>query len=159
MKQARRKFLASSVAGGVALAAMGSLRPIGAYAAQLNSPAVGARSLEEAIKNLGANQMIESRDILIKAPEIAEDGRVVPIEVVSKLGGTSAISILIEKNPNPLTASFAIPTGTQGYVSTRVKVSESSPVHVVVRAGDKFYHAVKEVKITIGGCGGAPVNS
>lgn len=159
MKQARRKFIAGSVAGGVALAAMGSLRPIGAYAAQLNSPAAGARTLEEAIKNLGANQMIESRDILIKAPEIAENGTVVPIEVVSKLGGTSAISILIEKNPNPLTARFSIPTGTQGYVSTRVKVSESSPVHVVVRAGDKFYHAVKEVKVTLGGCGGAPVNT
>lgn len=154
MKQARRKFLASSVAGGVALAAMGSLRPIGAYAAQLNTAAAGAGSLQEAIKKLGANQIIESREIFIKAPEIAENGTVVPIEVVSKLGGTSAIAILIEKNPSPLTASFAIPVGTEGYVSTRVKISESSPLHVVVRAGDKFYHAVKEVKVTLGGCGG-----
>ena len=156
MKQARRKFLASSVAGGAALVAMGAFRPIGAYAAPFNAAAARANNLNEAFKNLGASNLIESRDIFIKAPEIAENGTVVPVEVLSKLGATTAIAIFIEKNTNPLTANFSLPPGTEGYVSTRVKIAASSPLHVVVRAGDKFYHAVKEVKVTLGGCGGAP---
>lgn len=154
MEQARRNFLVTSVGGGAALLAMGMLRPIGLHAAPLNATAAGANTLADAYKSLGANKLTESRDIFIKAPEIAENGSVVPVEVLSKVGGTSAISILIEKNTNPLAANFAIPTGTEGYVSTRVKISSTSPLHVVVQAGDKFYHAVKEVKVTIGGCGG-----
>ncbi len=154
MKQARRKFLATSVGGGAALAALGLLRPIGAYAAPFNVDAAGANNLKDAFKSLGANQMSESRDIFIKAPNIAEKGTVVPVEVSSKVAGTSNIAILIEKNTNPFTANFAIPSGTEGYVSTRVKMSGSSPLHVVVKAGDKFYHAQQEVKVTIGGCGG-----
>lgn len=155
MKQARRNFLATSVAGGAALAALGLLRPIGAYATPFNSAAAGARNLKDAFKSFGADQMNESRDIVIKAPNIAENGTVVPVEVSSKVAGTSNIAILIEKNTNPFTASFAIPSGTEAYVSTRVKMSATSPVHVVVKAGDKFYHAEQEVKVTIGGCGGA----
>lgn len=155
MKQARRMFLATSVTGGAALAALGLLRPIGAVAAPFNGAAAGAKSLKDAFSGLGANQMSESRDIFIKAPEIAENGSVVPVEVSSKLAGTSNIAILIEKNTNPFTANFSIPAGTEGYVSTRVKISGSSPLHVVVKAGDKFYHAEKQVKVTIGGCGGS----
>ena len=154
MKQARRTFLATSVAGGVALAALGALRPIGAYAAPFNASAAGANNLKAAYQGLGAQQMAESRDIFIKAPEIAEIGSVVPVEVTSKVAGTSAIAILIEKNINPFTANFTIPPGTEGYASTRVKMSGSSPLHVVVQAGDKFFHAEKAVKVTIGGCGG-----
>jgi len=154
MKQARRTFLATSVGGGAALAALGLLRPIGAYAAPLNAAAAGSNNLRDAFKGLGANQMSDSRDIVIKAPEIAENGTVVPVEVSSKVAGTSNIAILIEKNTNPFTANFAIPSGTEGYVSTRVKMSASSPLHVVVKAGDKYYHAEKQVKVTIGGCGG-----
>ena len=154
MKQARRTFLATSVVGGAALAALGALRPIGAYAAPFNASAAKANSLTEAYKGLGAQQLAESRDIFIKAPEIAENGSVVPVEVSSKVAGTSAISILIEKNINPFTANFVIPSGTEAYASTRVKMSATSPLHVVVQAGDKYFHAVKEVKVTIGGCGG-----
>lgn len=154
MKQARRMFLATSVGGSAALAALGLLRPIGAVAAPVQGAVAGAKSLTDAFTGLGANQMSESRDIFIKAPEIAENGAVVPVEVSSKLAGTSNIAILIEKNTNPFTANFGIPSGTEGYVSTRVKISGSSPLHVVVKAGDKFYHAKKHVKVTIGGCGG-----
>lgn len=154
MKQTRRTFLATSVVGGAALVALGALRPIGAYAAPLNTSAAGAKSLTDAYKSLGAQQLDESRDILIKTPEIAENGSVVPVEVSSKVAGTSAISILIEKNTNPFTANFSIPSGTEAYASTRVKMSATSPLHVVVQAGGKFYHAVKEVKVTLGGCGG-----
>lgn len=154
MKQARRKFLASSVAGSAALVAWSTLPTSAAHAALSTLAAAGANTLTDAFKTLGAGSMIESRDILIKAPEIAENGAVVPIEVLSKLGKTQSIAVLIEKNANPLTANFMIPPGTEGYVSTRVKISASSPLHVVVQAGDKFYHAVKEVKVTLGGCGG-----
>ena len=153
MKQARRTFLATSVAGGVALAALGALRPISAYAAQFNSAAAG-NNLKAAFQGLGAQQMADSRDIFIKAPDIAEQGSVVPVEVTSKVAGTSAIAILIEKNTNPFTANFTIPVGIEGYASTRVKMSASSLLHVVVQAGDKFYHAEKAVKVTIGSCGG-----
>ncbi len=159
MKQARRNFLASSVAGSAALVALGVLRPIGAYASQFNVAAAGANNLTDAFKSLGAKQLSDSQSILIKAPEIAEDGSVVPVEVSSKVVGTSAIAILIEKNTNPFTANFAIPVGTEAYVGTRVKISASSPLHVVVQAGDKFYHAVKQVKVTIGGCGGTTTQS
>ena len=154
MKQARRTFLATSVVGGAALVALGVLRPIGAYAAPFNASAAGAKSLTDAYKSLGAQKLDESRDILIKTPEIAENGSVVPVEVSSKVAGTSAISILIEKNNNPFAANFAFPSGTEAYASTRVKMSATSPLHVVVQAGDKFFHAVKEVKVTLGGCGG-----
>jgi len=156
MEQARRKFLATSIAGGAALAAWGVLRPVGAYAAQFNASVTKANSLAEAYRGLGAEQMAESRDILIKAPNIAENGSVVPVEVVSKIAGTSAIAILIERNNNPFAANFNIPAGTEGYAATRVKMAETSPLHAVVKVGDKHFHAVKDVKITIGGCGGAP---
>lgn len=154
MKQARRNFLITSVGGGAALLALGMLRPMGVYAAQFNGSAAGANNLADAYKGLGANQMIESKEILIKAPEIAESGVIVPVEVSSKLVGTSTIAIFVEKNPNPLTAQFEIAAGTEGYVNTRMKMSGSSPVHVVVQAGGKYYHAVKLVKVTEGGCGG-----
>lgn len=154
MKQARRNFLVTSVGAGAAWMALGMLRPIGANAAQLDAATSGANNLALAYQALGVGQMIESKDIYINAPEIAESGVIVPVEVTSKLGGTSMIAILVEKNPHPLTAQFAIATGTQGYVNTRMKMSSSSPVHIVVQAGGKYYHTMKLVKLTEGGCGG-----
>ena len=95
-----------------------------------------------------------SDGIQIKAPEIAENGAVVPIGVESRLPGTQSITILIEKNPQPLTASFDIPAGTEPNISTRVKMGQSSEVYALVKADGKFYLAKKEIKITLGGCGG-----
>ena len=91
---------------------------------------------------------------MIKAPEIAENGAVVPIAVESRLAGTESITLLIEKNPQPLAAGFRIPAGTEANISTRVKMGESSDVFALVRADGKFYIAKKEIKITLGGCGG-----
>lgn len=155
MEQARRKFLATSIAGGAVVAAWGLLHPMGAYAAQFNTSAAKANNLADAFQGLGVNNLIESREITIKAPEIAETGFVVPVEITSNIAHTSAIALLVEKNPNPLSANFAIASGTEGYVSTRVKMSNTSPMHVVVQANGRFYHTVKDVKVTLGGCGNA----
>jgi len=91
---------------------------------------------------------------MIKAPDIAENGAVVPVEVTSKIPDTTDIAILSEQNINPLVADFKLSNGALGYVSTRIKMAKTSNVVVVVKAGGKAYIASKEVKVTIGGCGG-----
>jgi sulfur-oxidizing protein SoxY len=106
------------------------------------------------MKLLGAQSPAASDAILIKAPDIAENGAVVPVAVESKIAGTQSIAVLIEKNPQPLAASFDFPAGTEPSVSTRVKMGESSDVYALVKADGKFYVAKKEIKITLGGCGG-----
>jgi Predicted secreted protein len=96
----------------------------------------------------------ESKDISIKAPDIAENGAVVPVEVTSSIAGTTGIAIFAEKNATPLIASFTMSNGAEGYVSTRIKMGQTAMVRAVVTAGGKTYTAAKEVKVTIGGCGG-----
>jgi sulfur-oxidizing protein SoxY len=125
-----------------------------AWAADWNKAAFEMKNLEAAFKALGAAGPAPSDAILIKAPDIAENGAVVPIAVEAKLPNTESISLLIEKNPQPLAASFGIPAGTEPSVSTRVKMGESSDVYALVKADGKFYMAKKEIKITLGGCGG-----
>ena len=96
----------------------------------------------------------ETDQIIIVAPDIAENGAVVPIGVVSKLHHTESIAILIEKNPNMLAANFTLPAGTLPEVQTRVKMAQTSNVFALLKAEGKFYFAKKEIKITLGGCGG-----
>lgn len=156
MNQLRRKFLK---AGGAASAmsvciAAGLLQPGRVLALEWNKSAFDAKAVPDALKGLGAGSPIDTKDILIKAPDIAENGAVVPVEVTSKLPDTQSIAIFVEKNQNPLIADFTIPRGTEGYVSTRIKMSQTSVVRVVVNSGGKFYTGSKEVKVTIGGCGG-----
>jgi sulfur-oxidizing protein SoxY len=155
MNELRRTFLkVSGGAGALALAtAAGVLKPAAVSAAEWNQDAFAAKAVADALKNLGATNLIESKDIVITAPEIAENGAVVPVAVASKIPNTQSISILSEKNPFPLAASFAIANGGEGYVSTRLKMGETSNVRAVVKADGKFYTTVKEVKVTIGGCG------
>ena len=78
----------------------------------------------------------------------------VPIEITSNIPGTRSIAVVIEKNPFPLTATFTIPDGTEAFVSTRTKMGQSTNVYAVVKADGKLYSAVKETKVTLGGCGG-----
>ena len=154
MNHSRRKALK---AGGVLamLIAAGIVRPGEALAQQpWNQAAFAGKTLRDALQALGAQNPAASNAVLIKAPEIAENGAVVPVAIESKLPGTQSITLLIEKNPLPLAASFDIPAGTEPSVSTRVKMGESSDVYALVKADGKFYFAKKEVKITIGGCGG-----
>lgn len=156
MNQTRRNVLKAS--GGASLyallAAAGMLRPDAALAADRNQKAFEAKNLKDAFDALGAGSRIDSNDIVMTAPEIAENGAVVPIGAVSKLPGTESIAILIAKNPTTLAASFDIPEGTEPAVSTRVKLAETSDVHVLVKAQGKYYVTKKEIKVTIGGCGG-----
>ncbi len=112
-----------------------------------------AKTLDAALAAIGGKPA-DSKDVSITSPDIAENGAVVPIVVTSSLPKTEAIYILVEKNPFPLTASFAIPAGTEGYVATRAKMGESTKVWAVVKADGKLYSASKETKVTLGGCGG-----
>jgi sulfur-oxidizing protein SoxY len=96
---------------------------------------------------------VESKEIVITAPDIAENGAVVPIAVTSRLAKTQQISIVAEKNPFPLAATFDLEAGGEGYVSARIKMGQTSDVWAVVKADGKYYVARKEVKITVGGCG------
>jgi sulfur-oxidizing protein SoxY len=156
MNHNRRKVLRSGGGAGLLalLLAAGVLRPGDVLAQAWNEAAFAGKSIPDAMKALGAQGAATSDAILIKAPEIAENGAVVPIAIESRLPGTESIALLIEKNPSPLAASFGIPAGTDANVSTRVKMGTSSDVYAVVRAEGKYYVAKKEIKITLGGCGG-----
>ena len=156
MNQTRRNVLKAG--GGASLyallAAAGMLRPDAALAADWNQKAFEAKNLKDAFDALGAGSRADSIGIFMTAPEIAENGAVVPIGAVSKLPGTESIAILIAKTPTALAASFDIPLGTEPAVSTRVKMAETSDVLVLVKAQGKYYVTKKEIKVTIGGCGG-----
>ena len=156
MDQTRRNVLKAGGGASVfaLLAATGMLNPEVALAADWNQKAFEAKNVKDALDALGAGAAVESGDIVMTAPEIAENGAVVPIAAVSKIPGTESISILIAKNPTALAASFDIPAGTEPAVSTRVKLAQSTDVHILVKAQGKYYITKKEVKVTIGGCGG-----
>jgi sulfur-oxidizing protein SoxY len=153
--QTRRQFVQTSGLVG-ALAAIGLLKPEQALAQAQpwNKAAFEAKSLADVVKALGGTAPTESKDITITAPDIAENGAVVPVAVASKIPNTQTVHILVEKNPNALAAGFTIPSGTEPSVATRIKMGQTSNVHAVVKAGDKYYVATKEIKVTLGGCGG-----
>jgi sulfur-oxidizing protein SoxY len=137
------------------VAAAGWLRPGDALAADWNKAAFETKSLDETVKALGGTAPAQSKDVVFTAtPDIAENGAVVPIGVASAIPKTESIAILIEKNPNMLAATFDIPPGTDPAVTTRVKMGQSSNVYALVKADGKYYVASKEIKVTLGGCGG-----
>lgn len=154
--KARRKVIQGGAGAGflAILVASGIIRPEVALAAERNQAAFDMKNLGEIFKALGAGTPQTSADIDIKAPNIAENGAVVPVAVESKIPGTEAITILVAKNPTPLTASFDIPAGTEPYISTRVKMGETSEVYALVKANGAYFIAKKEIKVTLGGCGG-----
>ena len=106
------------------------------------------------VRTPGTPAPVPSTDVVIDAPEIAENGAVVPIEITSKVPGTSSIVVLIDKNPFPLLGKFDFMEGALPFVKVNVKMGETSDVRVIAQAGGKSYVATKEVKVTIGGCGG-----
>ena len=154
----RRQFMhRSSGAAAFGLVAAAGLAP--AVAGAQNAPgwneaAFKSKSLVDAVKALGGSAPTESKDLVLQAPEIAENGAVVRIGAQSNIPGTTQIAFVIEKNPDVLAAAFNIPAGTDASVSTNVKMAQSSNIYAVARVGDKFYYAVKEVKVTLDGCGG-----
>lgn len=121
-----------------------------------NKAAFDGKTLQEATKAMGAGQMAESAEVRFTSPtpDIAENGAVVPVTVTSGLPKTQQISILVPKNPLVLIASFDLGEGMDPFVSTRIKMGETSDVYALVKADNRFFFAKKEIKVTIGGCGG-----
>jgi sulfur-oxidizing protein SoxY len=154
MQETRRSVIRAGGALGL-LAAFGAtlLKPNRALAAW-NKGAFEAKSAIDAMKALGMSNAEDSKDIVIRAPDIAENGAVVPIDITSNIPGTTSISVFIEKNPFPYTGTFDFSQGAVPFVHLRAKLGESTPVRVVAAAGGKYYTTAKEVKVTIGGCGG-----
>ncbi|HEV8260712.1 MAG TPA: thiosulfate oxidation carrier protein SoxY [Burkholderiales bacterium] len=143
-----------SVLRAVAVAmATAMLRPLQLLAGGWNKAAFDARAVADALKGIGVTATEDSDRIVLKAPEIAENGAIVPLEIASQIPGTEAIYILVDKNPQPLTAVFEFANGAEAFVATRIKMNESSRVRILARAGGKFYATMREVKVTIGGCG------
>ena len=108
----------------------------------------------DAIKSLYGKDAEVSDKVKLDAPEIAENGAVVPIAVSSALPDVTSIAILVSENPFPLAAAYKIPAGTSGMVANRLKMAKTSKVVALVESGGKIYSATKEVKVTVGGCGG-----
>ncbi|HXM81072.1 MAG TPA: thiosulfate oxidation carrier protein SoxY [Burkholderiales bacterium] len=130
------------------------LKPFAALATTWNKEGFGAKTPADALKTLGAANPVASKDLLIEAPQIAENGAVVPIEITSNIPGTTSLAVLIDKNPFPLVGKFEFMEGALPFVKLNVKVGESSDVRVIAEAGGRHYVATKEIKVTIGGCGG-----
>ena len=155
MNLARRTFLKLTGGAGALTAAFaaGLVASGRAWAATWNKAGFESKALADVMKSLGATSAVESKDIVITAPDIAENGAVVPVAVTSKLSNTQQISIVAEKNPFPLAATFDVSGGGEGYVSARIKMGQTSDVWAVVKADGKYFTARKEVKVTVGGCG------
>lgn len=149
----RRSFLRWG-ASAFALLAVDLFTPLRALAAEWKKSAFTAKEAKAALTELGIANYAESREILVKAPDIAENGAVVPIEITSLLPNTSEIIVVGEKNLVPLVARFMIGPGMAPEISLRMKMAESGKVRAIVKSGNGYYTAAKEVKITIGGCGG-----
>ena len=152
----RRTFMKGTLAGSTIAVAIsaGLLSPRTVLAAWPKN-AFTAKTVQDAVSGLfGSADNTLSGDIQIKAPDIAENGAVVPVSVTTSIAGVSSIAILAEKNAFPLAANFELASNTKGYISTRIKMGKTSDVIAVVRAGGKAYSARKNVKVTIGGCGG-----
>jgi sulfur-oxidizing protein SoxY len=153
MDQGRRDALRISTVLGLAVAA-GLFTSAEVAAEEWNKSAFDAKDFNGATKGLGAVGIVVSKDVIINAPDIAENGAVVPMTVSTALPNVQQIAILIEKNPNTLSANFTIPPGTEPSISTRVKMRQTSNVYALIKANGKWLMASKEIKVTLGGCGG-----
>ena len=152
----RRIFLKRSLtASAVGVAAGAGLLAPQQILAAWNKAAFEAKAVPDALNALLGSGTSEPSDaIKIKAPDIAENGAVVPITVETSMEGVESISVIASANPVPLVANFNLGKGAQGFISTRIKMGKTGDVVGVVKAGGKLYSAKKGVKVTIGGCGG-----
>lgn len=152
----RRIFLKGSLAtGAVGIAVSTGLLTPRVSLAAWSKAAFDATDVNASLSALyGSSSMDNSDKIKIKAPDIAENGAVVPVTVTTTIDGVSSISLFADQNATPLTAEFLLGPTTEGFVSTRIKMGKTANVIAVVKAGDKLYSSSKEVKVTIGGCGG-----
>jgi len=149
----RRTLLTHSTKVAALLASAGLL-PQFAHAAY-NAAAFEMKTMAELVKLLGGSAPIESKDVTITGPDIAENGAVVPVGASTALPGVKRLLILVEKNPSVLSAAFDVSDSVDASFTTRVKMGQSSNVYAVAMMGDgKVLFAQKEVKVTLGGCGG-----
>jgi len=155
MNKQRRNVLKSGSGAALlsVLAAAGIIRP-GMALADWNKAAFETKNLADTLKALGVSTPADSKDVQMTAPDIAENGAVVPIGVASTLPNVTMIAIMIEKNPSTLAATFTLPAGTEPNIQTRVKMGQTSNVFAVVKSDGKFFMTSKEIKVTMGGCGG-----
>lgn len=153
MEASRREVLRSA---GLLVAGLfaGLLKPVAALAADWNKQAFASKNSSDAMKSLGAASAESSNAILIEAPQIAENGSVVPIEVTSNVPGTTSLAVLVEENPYPLVAKFDFAEGALPFAKINAKMGKTSVVRAVATAGGKHFVATREIKVTIGGCGG-----
>ncbi len=151
--QDRREMLARSFKVAALMATAGWL-PLPARAAWAQS-AFDAKTMAEAVKALGGNAPAESKDVVITGPDIAENGAVVPVGVSTTAAGVKRLLLLVEKNPSVLSAVFEMNDALEPSFNTRVKMGQTSNVIAVAMMGDgRVLFAQKEVKVTLGGCGG-----
>jgi sulfur-oxidizing protein SoxY len=149
----RREMLSRSATVAGLLAAAGLL-PTAAQAAW-SQAAFDAKSLADAVKALGGSAPAESKDVTITGPDIAENGAVVPVGAASSAAGVKRLLLLVEKNPSVLAAVFDVTDAVEPNIATRVKMGQSSNVFAVAMMADgKVLYATKEIKVTLGGCGG-----
>lgn len=161
MQVSRRSIIkmGASLPGMALLSSLGALSSLSVMSQALaasskNQAAYKAKSVKESLVALAAGDVVNSTEVTLSSDDIAENGAVVPVAVTTTLTGVESIAILVEKNPNALVAYFMIPAGTEAFVSTRVKMGQTSDVYAAVRAGGKWHIAKKEIRVTLGGCGG-----
>lgn len=154
--QTRRDIVAHSAKVAALLASVGVLPSLShAQAAAYNSAAFEAKTIADLMKSLGAGTPAESKDVTVTGPDIAENGAVVPVGAASALPGVKRMLLLVEKNPSVLTALFDVTDAVDTNFSTRVKMGQTSNVYAVAMMNDgKVLFAQKEIKVTLGGCGG-----
>ncbi len=157
MHDLRRKFLKGT--GSAALLApwlgSGLLLPTKVLAADWNKAAFTARNVGDAVKAYAGAAPGESRDIALNAPEIAENGAKVDIEITSNVANTRSLAVFADNNPMPLCAAVEFSGPALPYLRCQIKLSESTRIRAVAKTGDgKFHVAFREVKVTLGGCGG-----
>jgi sulfur-oxidizing protein SoxY len=152
----RREMLSHSARLAALLSTIGMLPALAqAQAGSYNTAAFAAKTLPELMKAMGGAMPAESKDVTVTGPDIAENGAVVPVGAAASLPGVKRLLILVEKNPSLLAAMFDVSDAMDANVSTRVKMGQSSDVYAVAMMNDgKVLFAKKEVKVTLGGCGG-----
>ncbi|EKS28894.1 thiosulfate oxidation carrier protein SoxY [Afipia felis] len=157
LRTSRRSLLKGAALATVFGASLNVMRSVAAFAADAAgwpADAFKQKNEADALKALYGKSAEASDKVKLDAPEIAENGAVVPISVSSTLPKVTAISVLVLENPYALAASYKIPEGTLPSVSNRLKMAKTSKVVAIVEADGKLYSATKEVKVTVGGCGG-----
>ncbi len=157
MLELRRQFLKGGLSAALLTPLLGTglLTPTRVLAADWNRPAFTARNIGDALKAYGSANAVESREILINAPEIAENGAKVEIEVTSNIANTRSLAVFADKNPMPLCSSIEFSGPVLPYLREQIKLSETTRIRVVAKTAEgKFHVAFREIKVTLGGCGG-----